>query len=664
MPFPFDEYPWTKFEDLNIAYMINRLGLIISQAQVKLYELDAWKTATEQDLESWKNSTMDLIAEWEREFMADVNQWEHDTEQDLAQWKIDTTAALDVWKAGFITQYEALRVETEHIRDVANAAAQEATQAAASASADAASISASATQIQTNSDDIEDLKSALIKYNAYDALSGKLTTGPSTVVGGAHFVSNGDGTWTIFTDGAISANAYRNILLWSALPEGLTPGKTIFTRFECDNSNVFMLVNFRNASNVATYNRVGNEYAILTIPADAVEIAINIGVSAGANIPEADAATFTSFAILTNQTTNVTMQYGGILPNNADLNDYTDGARFYLLQSGYTYQHLPENMSTFGGMLEVFDMENITCHKITNFNPNGKNWHRFYVSSLNEWRAWIQNTNINAEIGYITPTGDATDRTAEIQAALENGYCRLAAGDYYVSGIDMPSFSCLCGDGNKTRIILIGSVTDGYAIKLGTYSIVRDLRIVGQTSNYTVKSNIGTRKAIVFTGAVNASDVITESTYRAIIDNVSISDFDGSGIFMRNTGGSWSASVSLSNIYINRCDAGIYIARYSEYHRFTNVSIGECYFGCINNGGNNEFVNCAFSGNKQGLLMDNSGGNSRNIGHGTFTACNFNHSDSNNGIAIELIGVSTGTVFNGCCIGYGEVIINNSPPQK
>lgn len=162
MPFPFDEYPWAKFEDLNIAYMIHRLGLIISAANAKLEELDEWKTATEQDLENWKNSTMDLIAQWEREFMADVNEWEHDTEQDLAQWKIDTIAALDVWKAGFITQYEALRVETEHIRDVANAAAQEATQAAVSASADAASISASAAQIQSNSDDVAALKIACL----------------------------------------------------------------------------------------------------------------------------------------------------------------------------------------------------------------------------------------------------------------------------------------------------------------------------------------------------------------------------------------------------------------------------------------------------------------------------------------------------------------------
>lgn len=142
MPFPFDEYPWAKFEDLNIAYMIQRLGAIISEANAKLEELDAWKTATEQDLESWKNSTMDLIAEWEREFMADVHQWEHDTEQDLAQWKIDTIAALDVWKAGFITQYEALRVETEHIRDVANTAAQEAVQAAQDAADSASLVSA------------------------------------------------------------------------------------------------------------------------------------------------------------------------------------------------------------------------------------------------------------------------------------------------------------------------------------------------------------------------------------------------------------------------------------------------------------------------------------------------------------------------------------------
>lgn len=164
MPFPFDEYPWAKFEDLNLAYMIHRLGLIITAADAKLAELDEWKTATEQDLENWKNSTMDLIAEWEHDFMAEVNQWEHDTEQNLAQWKTDTLEALDTWKAAATAAFEAIRVQAAGSATAAAASASQAdTARAAAISAQtaaeqaAASITASALQITTNSNRIDEL---------------------------------------------------------------------------------------------------------------------------------------------------------------------------------------------------------------------------------------------------------------------------------------------------------------------------------------------------------------------------------------------------------------------------------------------------------------------------------------------------------------------------
>lgn len=148
MPFPFDEYPWAKFEDLNIAYMIHRLGLIISEANAKLQELDAWKTATEQDLESWKNSTMDLIADWEREFMADVNQWEHDTEQDLAQWKIDVLAELGTWKTNFETLFNQTFTDLVSIKNAAESARDSAISAANTATEEADRLSDSMNDLE------------------------------------------------------------------------------------------------------------------------------------------------------------------------------------------------------------------------------------------------------------------------------------------------------------------------------------------------------------------------------------------------------------------------------------------------------------------------------------------------------------------------------------
>ena len=121
--------------------------------------------------------------------------------------------------------------------------------------------------------------------------------------------------------------------------------------------------------------------------------------------------------------------------------------------------------------------------------------------------------------------------------------------------------------------------------------------------------------------------------------------FTGGGITCNNTGLSPTANLLVSDVNISRCDVGIDVSFFSEYHRWTNVAAQECYYGCICNGGNNNFSNCDFSSNTVGLLIDNSAGQSRNDSHGTFSACSFNHSDNNNGTAIRLLGLTAGEVF-------------------
>lgn len=204
MPFPFDEYPWAKFEDLNIAYMIRRLGLIISEAQAKLEELNAWKTATEQDLENWKNSTMDLIAGWEHDFMAEVHQWEHDTEQNLDQWKNDVLAALNAWQTATTAAFEQIRVQAAGSASAAatSATAAETARAAAvnaqtAAEQAAAGVTAEAAQIQTNTDDIADLKNVI-------------GTMPAFSINNLHdgFISSSTGKWA-----AIGNPSYKSAVI-------------------------------------------------------------------------------------------------------------------------------------------------------------------------------------------------------------------------------------------------------------------------------------------------------------------------------------------------------------------------------------------------------------------------------------------------------------------
>lgn len=265
---------------------------------------------------------------------------------------------------------------------------------------------------------------------------------------------------------------------------------------------------------------------------------------------------------------------------------------------------------------------------------------------------------------YLASTGNNTDRTSDIVTMLNTtGVCNLGPGYFYVSGIDMPDGSILRGSGNSTRIVLLSSVTSGYAIKMGSRCTVEDVMIMGSTSSPTITSTVGTRHGILWQGTyVTVSGSGTAPT-RGTISNCIIMYFEGGGITCYGTGGGISNCLNVANTFIAYCTVGVNIAFISEFHRFTNVDCRGCYYGCIDNGGNNVFSNCGFSKNEIGLYMDNSNSQSPNNSHGSFTNCVFNHSGlavANSGTSIKIDGCANGEMFVGCQIFYGITDIKDS----
>jgi len=86
----------------------------------------------------------------------------------------------------------------------------------------------------------------------------------------------------------------------------------------------------------------------------------------------------------------------------------------------------------------------------------------------------------------------------------------------------------------------------------------------------------------------------------------------------------------------------------------------ENLYGCINNGGNNVFLNCGFNSNITGFVIDNADGKANNQAHGSAIGCTFNHSDGNTGVGIAVFGAKWGYVFSGCQLHYSKVIVKNS----
>ena len=201
-------------------------------------------------------------------------------------------------------------------------------------------------------------------------------------------------------------------------------------------------------------------------------------------------------------------------------------------------------------------------------------------------------------------TNDTTDRTREIEKALsETGVCRLGFGDFYVKNIVMPNDSMIIGDGTATRLHLLEGDEDCFVVKMASRCVVKDLHLVGD-KEFVPEGPTGNRHGIVFEGS--SEEPGTKGPLYGTIENCYVTEFSGGAITCRNSGYPVSSSMNVSNCWLINCGVGINIPFWSEYHKFTNVVATKCWIGCVNNGGNNMFVNCNFSENDMGFLMDNS----------------------------------------------------------
>lgn len=251
------------------------------------------------------------------------------------------------------------------------------------------------------------------------------------------------------------------------------------------------------------------------------------------------------------------------------------------------------------------------------------------------------------------------DMSMEILRQLNSGYCFLGPGDYCISSdvLDMPAGSILRGCGQATRLILQDS-GDGYAIRMNDDCQISDLALIGPASR---QEEISECHGILWQGNYSETKDENIQPKRGSISNLQISNFPGGGITCSNTGYSQVNNLHVMNTFIENCSAGINIDYWSEYHHFTNVQTYACTFGCINNGGNNTFVNCDFSQcDKVSFLIDNTNGDKPNNAHGSAVGCLFNHTGENGGVGVRISNTYNGFIFSGCQFFFSPVVLENS----
>lgn len=250
---------------------------------------------------------------------------------------------------------------------------------------------------------------------------------------------------------------------------------------------------------------------------------------------------------------------------------------------------------------------------------------------------------------HLSPTGDTTDRTDEIERALkEYGRVTLDPGEYTVYRLLMPEGTVLEGSGYNTIVYLKDTANaDDYAIRMHENTEIMNMCIKG-THDVSDISISGNQTGLLFSGSTRK---------KAIIQNCWIEDFDSCGIVLYDTTTNVDQNTLIDNCFISTCHIGILIKANSEFHKISNCNVNKCYFGILNRGGNNIITNCGIDGNVTGIQIDADEGS--NNGHGSISNCTINHSNNNTGYG--LIIQDTGRMLiNNCNIHYSNILIDNS----
>ena len=287
---------------------------------------------------------------------------------------------------------------------------------------------------------------------------------------------------------------------------------------------------------------------------------------------------------------------------------------------------------------------------------------RYPVMFRTKFGSWSEWTSIN-DTGYIeavdheltSDMSNVTDMYLRIQLALNQyKYCKLGPGIFYIDSTLYIKEGCtLEGCGDSTKIVLMPGNAK-YAINIHDHGALRNLSILGDAVDLAENDfgeTSGSRYGLFFR---KGYPDYSQPCDWCNVENVSIKNFTGSGIYHYETGANVKQGLYGNNISIRNCWAGIHIAGSSEFNRYDNTQVTYCKHAIINNGGNNSFNNCVIHGYATGFKII---GNNYNSGHGICSNSSICHCGGN---AIDISDCENGYIFANLQIWYNPIVINNS----
>lgn len=672
--FNWNKFPYTNFHELNLDWFIRKFQEIFDQWASLYQTMIEWKADTDQDLSDWKRDTLAALDQWEDDLIDALDLWKQTTGQDITDWEDGVIRDLNSWKSTFEDDYEALATRVQAIvsdvEDMVENLADPFSTSTAYVVGDyvvqngilyrfttdhpAGAWTGSDAQQVTAMREIDDL-AADDYYNQVFTNSGVLQLT-------ADMFENG-----IWYRGNKQANANRGRM------KRLIPVKKgMRVNITVSDFDVFWGIastrpwtNYAQGGNTGTWiSTVGT--SSVTVSADGwLVIMIK---NHGADTTPVDCSSFSqdinveTFLEKTYLRTDTAFLPRGLLANGTDLNTLRNPGT-YILQSGRTYSNSPIP-SGLGGLLMIFKGSDNSFSEVVH-TIAAPAYIAEYQRSLTlattnpTFSSWVR---MNGQFTLFS-TNDTTDRSAEVAAALDAlGTVKLGPGKFYLGNLTLAAGSELSGSGPATEVYSV-STNFSSLFDMNDRCSIHDMTLIGDENNARTDTP-DQRDGIHFVGTY-VYDEGGDGYERGMIYNMRIKNFSGSGIKLSHTGPDIENHCLLHNIQIEGCGIGINIDYSSEYHRITNCSVQRCWWGMIDNGGNNIVTACDFSGNIVGLLMsDNPAGSSINNAHGTFEGCTFNHSRSaggtpNKGTAIQLYGLDYGEVFTGCQVFFGKIDVQS-----
>lgn len=228
--------------------------------------------------------------------------------------------------------------------------------------------------------------------------------------------------------------------------------------------------------------------------------------------------------------------------------------------------------------------------------------------------------------------------------------------------IDIPSGRTVIGV--KGKSILKFDNTPSIALNIGTSSNITltDFKIEGSAPDTPLQGGLNPVAPGVidtFTEAYNENNVGTHTGLRinggerVKLDGLEITNFDAYGLHVSLSGKAYVTPNQYHNLYLNNNYCGLKTDNEAERASIAGCMITLNQIGWYMDSGTNMMVNCSLNANRVGLVM----GDGVNHAHGVISNVPFTHCSLYGIVAYQ---VSTGQLFNGCKIGYGDVYLYKS----